>query len=75
MSNFGKMLIKSVREVLNSEHEYHVREHLAVERQMKESTVRYEMHADGVRELDECPFCPPKEPCQEPHCPYTKDEQ
>lgn len=22
----------------------------------------------------ECPFCPPKDPCNKPHCPYTKEE-
>jgi len=35
----------------------------------------YEFHADGVKEVEECPFCPPKDPCNEPHCPYTKDEE
>jgi hypothetical protein len=34
---------------------------------------KFEMHADGVKELDECPFC--TVPCNEPHCPYTKDEE
>ena len=22
----------------------------------------------------ECPFCPPKDPCKMPECPYTKEE-
>lgn len=23
----------------------------------------------------ECPFCPPNNKCNEPHCPYTKKEK
>lgn len=35
--------------------------------------VEYEIHADGVKEVEEeCPFC--DEPCEQPHCPYTEKE-
>jgi hypothetical protein len=38
-------------------------------------TTRFEMHADGVKEVpDECPFCPPDDKCNKPWCPYTKEE-
>ena len=34
---------------------------------------KIEVHPDGVKEVpDECPFC--DIPCDEPHCPYTKEE-
>lgn len=38
---------------------------------------RLEMHADGVKEVEEreeCPFCKPTW-CDEPHCPYTPEEE
>lgn len=42
---------------------------------MKEKPKKYEMHADGVKEVDDdCPFCAPEPNCDEPFCPYTKDE-
>lgn len=39
----------------------------------------YEIHADGVKEVNEdelskeCPFC--EVPCERPWCPYTKEEE
>ena len=40
---------------------------------------KLEVHADGVKEVEveereECPFCAPTW-CDEPHCPYTKEEE
>lgn len=55
--NFGDILIKSVREVVEMERK-----------------IRYEMHADGVREIEEeCPFC--EEPCNTDWCPYTEKSE
>lgn len=41
---------------------------------MFEKKTEYEMHADGVKEVEVCPFCPVEKPCLEPHCPYTEEE-
>ena len=41
---------------------------------LKDIEIRYEIHADGVKEVrEECPFCKPDH-CDEPHCPYTEEE-
>lgn len=38
-----------------------------------EPNIKFEMHADGVKEVpEECPFC--DVPCQMPDCPYTEEE-
>ena len=36
-----------------------------------EPNIKFEIHADGVKEIEECPFCE-DDPCNEPHCPYTE---